>query len=194
MKKLNAIVLIFVLVLILPACHNSSPTKAVAVEKTQVSETAVTSNYIWPIKNKIYPSREDFVAGDDTAGFISSRFDNNKNHRGIDLAFKDRTPVYSAASGTVVFAGCGVSECGEECEDKCNKKYGKYIIISHPDGMVTVYAHLQEFKISKGESVKQGDLIGLVGHTGFVTGPHLHFEIRKDAIPVDPMLYLPKIQ
>ena len=195
MKKLNAlIILTFVLVSILPACQSSSPTKAAAVEKTQLSGTTVTSNYIWPINNKIYSSGEDFVAGDDNAGFISAGFDSSKHHTGIDLAFKDGTPVYAAASGTVVFAGCSDSECGETCDDKCNKRYGKYIIISHPDGMMTAYAHLQEFKISKGASVKQGDLIGLVGHTGFATGAHLHFEIRKDSTPVDPLLYLPEIQ
>ena len=188
---------------------------------------AAKTEYIWPIKNKIYPSREDFVAGDDTAGFISSLFGDDRNHTGIDLAFKEGTPVYAAASGIVSFAGCD-SKCGEVCDDKCDKGYGKYIIISHPDGMRTLYAHLQEFKylrgtrkdffmeqtfetlpddlkdasvqeLKKGDCVKQGDQIGLVGHTGVVvsatdgTGSHLHFEIRKYSNPVDPMRYLPDL-
>ena len=162
------------------------------------SESAKTSRYIWPIKNKIYPSREDFVAGDDTAGFISSGFGEDRNHTGIDLVFKDGTPVYAAESGIVSFAGCD-SKCSEVCDDKCDKGYGKYIVISHHYGKETLYAHLQEFKISKGDSVKQGDQIGLVGHTGVAvsatggTGSHLHFEIRKYSNPVDPMRYLPDL-
>ena len=215
-KVMISMVLVLTIALMTVACGKSQENgeaktgsdseKSFKQTTEDVIKKSPETSYIWPIKNKIYPSREDVVAGDDTAGFISSRFsnvkihrgidrfDNDKFHRGIDIAFKDGTPVYSAASGTVVFAGCGDSKCGEECEDKCNKKYGKYIIISHPDGMVTLYAHLQEFKISNGDNVKQGELIGLVGHTGFVTGPHLHFEIRKDSTPVDPMLYLPKLE
>ena len=168
------------------------------IRQQQVSEPAKT-NYIWPIKNKIYPSREDFVAGDDTAGFISSGFGDNRNHAGIDLAFKDGIPVYSAASGTVVLAKCD-SMCGEVCDDKCDKGYGKYIVISHPDGFETRYAKLADFKVAQGDKVNQGDLIGHVGHSGAArsatggTGSHLHFEIRKDSTPVDPMLYLPKLE
>ena len=166
--------------------------------KPQVSEPAETSKYIWPIKNKIYPSGEDFFAGDDTAGFISSRFGDNRNHAGIDLAFKDETPVYSAASGTVVFAGCD-SRCGEVCDDKCDKGSGKYIVISHPDGFETRYAKLADFQVVQGDKVNQGDLIGHVGHSGAArsatggTGSHLHFEIRNNSTPVDPMLYLPDL-
>ena len=154
-----------------------------------MSEPAKT-NYIWPIKNKIYPSRETFKGGQD-AGFISSGFGDGRSHVGIDLAFKDGVPVYAAASGTISFVGCD-SRCNS-C-DSCDKGYVKYVIISHPNGSETRYAHLQDFKVVQGEKVNQGDLIGHVGHSGLCKGSHLHFEIRKDSKPVDPMLYLPELE
>lgn len=160
--------------------------KAFEALKVQIMD----ENYIWPIQNKIYSSRETFKGGQD-AGFISSGFGDGRSHVGIDLAFKDGVPVYAAASGTISFVGCD-SRCNS-C-DSCDKGYGKYVIISHPNGSETRYAHLQDFKVVQGEKVNQGDLIGHVGHSGLCKGSHLHFEIRKDSKPVDPMLYLPELE
>ena len=68
--------------------------------------------------------------------------------------------------------------------------YGNYIMIDHGNGYVTTYAHMTERFVKEGDMVAQGDLIGTVGSTGRVTGPHLHFEILCDGSYVDPMLYI----
>lgn len=170
--------------------------KAIAAEVPKTSEKI---SYVWPIQNKIYPDRASFRGGSGS-GFISSEFGDGRNHAGLDLAFSDGTKIQAAASGTVSFVGCD-SKCGATCDNSCRKGYGKYIKIAHPDGKETRYAHLQEFKISKGDKVKQGDLIGLVGHTGTCrssipggTGAHLHFEIREQARPIDPKNFLPELR
>ena len=216
MKKIMIpTLLVCVVVLMMAACGksqvNGDAQKGGDSEKSfkpsteeAIKKVAETTSYIWPIQNKIYSSREAFKGGQD-AGFISSRFGDESQHPGIDLAFKDGVPVYAAATGTISFVGCD-SRCNS-CDSTCDKGYGKYLIISHPNGTKTRYAHLsvdEKFavKVKEGDSVKQGDLIGYVGHSGGGcrslipggTGSHLHFEIRKDSKPVDPMLYLPKLE
>ena len=75
---------------------------------------------------------------------------------------------------------------------KMNAVYGNYIVIRHSNGMSSIYAHLSEIKVTNGEDVKAGHEIGLVGQTGQVTGPHLHFEIRLNGQPTDPNNYIKK--
>lgn len=99
-----------------------------------------------------------------------------KNHKGIDLAAAEGTPVYAIKNGTVAY-------CIEN-----DKTFGNYIILSHDNGnMTSVYAHLSKIDVEKYKTVKKGDIIGYVGKTGMATGPHLHFEIRKDGIAKDPL-------
>ncbi len=98
-------------------------------------------------------------------------------HPGIDFGLPSGTPVKAAADGVVVLAG----EYGG---------YGRAVVIKHTDGLSTVYGHLSEIKVEEGKEVKQGEVVGLSGSTGRSTGPHLHFEIRKDGQPVDPLQYL----
>ncbi len=87
---------------------------------------------------------------------------------GIDMACgKIGTPIYAAASGKVIFAKYG-----------WNGAYGNLIIIAHPNGTQTFYAHQSKFAVSAGDNVSQGQVIGYVGNTGRSTGPHLHFEVR----------------
>lgn len=183
------------------AVATETPQRPVQEKSNMLAETPkVFENvsYVWPIQNKIYPDRKSFRGGNGS-GFISSEFGDQRNHAGLDLAFGDGTEIKAAASGVVTFTGCD-SKCGAVCDGTCRKGYGKYIKISHPDGKETRYAHLQEFKISKGDSVKQGDLIALVGHTGTCrsatggTGAHLHFEIRLQQKPLDPKNYLPPLR
>ena len=100
-----------------------------------------------------------------------------RNHNGVDIAATPGTPIYAPAMGTVTFSST-------------KNGYGNYIIIDHGNGYVTTYAHMTERKVSEGEVVKQGDLIGTVGSTGRVTGPHLHFEILHNGKYVDPMAYI----
>lgn len=89
-------------------------------------------------------------------------------HNGVDLASSIGTPVYAAAGGTVIAARKGGYNGG----------YGSMIIISHANGIQTVYAHLHDVYISQGQTVTQGQTIGELGNTGKSTGPHLHFEVR----------------
>jgi murein DD-endopeptidase MepM/ murein hydrolase activator NlpD len=99
-------------------------------------------------------------------------------HEGVDFAAPTGTPVYAAADGVVVDAAP-------------NGGYGNWIRIDHSSKLSTVYGHLLAFApgIEPGESVVRGELIGFVGNTGRSTGPHLHFEIRSDGKPVNPITY-----
>lgn len=97
-----------------------------------------------------------------------------KLHAGIDLAAPVGSKVYACKRGIVKTATEG------------NPIYGTYIIIDHGNGMTSTYAHLSKLNVNKGASVRQGQIIGLVGTTGMSTGPHLHFEIRKNGSPTDP--------
>jgi murein DD-endopeptidase MepM/ murein hydrolase activator NlpD len=98
-------------------------------------------------------------------------------HAGIDIAVGYGTPIHAAAAGTVVLAGW-VSG------------YGNYTCVDHGGGMATCYAHQSSYAVSQGASVGQGQLIGYVGCTGHCFGPHLHFEVRINGTPVDPLGYL----
>lgn len=99
-----------------------------------------------------------------------------KQHTGIDYAALRGTPVYSTGDGKIIATGW-------------DSGYGNRIIIDHGFGYKTIYAHLQLVKVKVGETVKRGKLIGLVGNTGVSTGPHLHYEIRKNNLPVNPLFY-----
>jgi murein DD-endopeptidase MepM/ murein hydrolase activator NlpD len=98
-------------------------------------------------------------------------------HAGIDIAVPYGTPIHAAAAGTVVLAGW-VSG------------YGNYTCIDHGGGMATCYAHQSSYAVSQGAAVAQGQVIGYVGCTGHCFGPHLHFEVRINGAPVDPLGYL----
>lgn len=112
-------------------------------------------------------------------GWLSADFYDYPHHNGIDLAAPYGTPVYAAAQGRVVLAGW----YGE---------YGKCVIIEHADGTRTLYGHNSSLDVSAGQEVKQGEKIANVGSTGNSTGNHLHFEIRTNAGPLDPLVYLDK--
>ncbi len=98
-------------------------------------------------------------------------------HKGIDMKAKTGESIYAAAGGQVIFSGWMGG-------------YGKLIIISHGDGLTTRYGHLNSINVENGTSVDKGQYIGESGATGNVTGPHLHFEVRKNGTPVDPLKYI----
>lgn len=98
-------------------------------------------------------------------------------HEGLDFTAAKGTPIFAAAGGVVTTA--------EQMPD-----YGKIVKISHGDGLETRYAHASELLVISGQVVKKGQLIAKVGSTGRSTGPHLHFEVRKDGVPLDPRKFL----
>ena len=98
-------------------------------------------------------------------------------HAGIDIGVPYGTPIHAAASGTVVLAGW-------------TGGYGNYTCIDHGGGMATCYAHQSSYAVSSGAQVSQGQVIGYVGSTGHSFGAHLHFEVRINGNPVDPLGYL----
>ncbi|ETB64070.1 TPA: M23 family peptidase [Candidatus Nomurabacteria bacterium] len=96
-------------------------------------------------------------------------------HYGVDIGNKRGTPIVASASGVVTKV---VNYC-KEGASSCGGRYGNYIVIDHPNGMKTKYAHLQSVSVSLGATVSQGEKIGTIGNTGRSTGPHLHFEVIK---------------
>jgi LysM repeat protein len=113
-------------------------------------------------------------------GEISSGFGPRGSgfHTGIDISGKIGTPIRAAADGTVIYSG------------QRFRGYGKMVMIEHADGIITIYAHNQENLVRKGNRVKRGEVIALLGKTGNATGPHLHFEVREGDKPINPMLFL----
>jgi len=105
-------------------------------------------------------------------------------HTGIDIGVGLGTPVSAAADGVVVLAGTNV--VGGKVVG-----YGTYVVIAHGGGLYTLYGHLSRLAVAAGDHVRAGQVIGLSGSTGNSTGPHLHFEVRSGADPVDPIPYLP---
>ncbi|MFC5345381.1 M23 family metallopeptidase [Brevundimonas staleyi] len=95
-------------------------------------------------------------------------------HKGVDIAAPTGTTVYSAAEGEIVRIGHEPSG------------YGNFIELRHPNGMTTMYAHLSRIDVASGDRVSGGERIGLVGSTGYSTGPHLHFEVRRGGAQVNP--------
>ncbi len=135
--------------------------------KTQKSMMARTPS-IWP-----------------TRGWISSRFGyrispftNKKEfHRGLDICTRIGSPIVAPADGIV-------SRVGKDYG------YGNIVTLSHNQGLKTRYAHLKKILVKKGQAVKRGQKIGLVGKTGRTTGPHLHYEVHLNGVPVNPLQYI----
>ena len=98
-------------------------------------------------------------------------------HSGIDIANRVNTPVNSSADGVVSFVGH-------------KGTLGLLVIIDHGHGMTTRYAHLSKSLMKTGESVSRGDEIALMGNSGRSTGPHLHYEVIMNGIPVNPVRYI----
>lgn len=114
------------------------------------------------------------------SGMISSYFGKrkHKNHDGIDIVARHGTQVKAARSGHVIYAGNEIAG------------YGNLVIVRHPDAYSSVYAHLSKIEVRKGQFVTRGQKVGRVGRTGHATNDHLHFEIRKDRSPENPLFYL----
>jgi murein DD-endopeptidase MepM/ murein hydrolase activator NlpD len=98
-------------------------------------------------------------------------------HRGVDLRAPEGTPVRTMAAGRVRYAGW-------------MSGYGNVVWVDHPRDVISVYAHLSQIHVATGAAIARGELVGLSGSTGDVTGPHLHFEVWKSGRPVDPIPFL----
>lgn len=115
------------------------------------------------------------------AGPLSSAFGRRRGgrHEGIDIPAKAGTPVRAAEAGRVIHSGAGLGD------------YGNVVIVKHAGRYSTVYAHNRRNRVRKGEFVEKGQVIAEVGRTGNASGPHVHFELRRDRRAEDPLLYLP---
>lgn len=131
--------------------------------------------FLWPIHSVGIKIRSDGYG----SGEFGAKRSGGRLHLGIDIQAKVGTPVKAAKSGRAHIG-------------KRGKGMGKYIIIHHPDGAMTIYGHLSKIFITNGQRVKRGDIIGEVGKTGNAWPrtilPHLHFEIRINDEPVDPLV------
>ncbi|MFM5949350.1 MAG: M23 family metallopeptidase [Novosphingobium sp.] len=125
----------------------------------------------------VLPSRLPLAGATLTSRFGLRRhplYGDLRSHSGVDLAAPTGTPVYAASAGYVGSAGWSGG-------------YGLMIAIDHPGGMETRYGHLSRLAVGSGQYVTAGTLIGYVGSTGDSTGPHLHYEIRINGQPIDPL-------
>ena len=104
-------------------------------------------------------------------------FRTRKFHTGVDLAGPNRTPVHAADNGHVLYSGWYGG-------------YGRVVIISHGANLSTLYAHMSKIAVNTGDNVNQGDVVGYEGTTGYSTGPHVHFEVRLDGKPQNPLNYV----
>lgn len=124
-----------------------------------------------------------FLVRPTSGGYISSKYGEirgNKAHKGIDIAEGLGEDVSASLDGKVIKAGYN------------SAGYGNLIIIEHDNNMKTYYAHLNKIYVKAGDIVKKGNVIGAIGSTGNSTGPHLHFELRVNETPVDPINYIIK--
>ncbi len=125
------------------------------------------SGLIWPVDGPV------------VSGF-GSRFGGAEFHEGIDIAVPSGTPIRAAAAGIVIFTE----------PESASGGYGNFTCIDHGGGLSTCYAHQESFAVSSGQQVSQGQIIGYSDCTGHCFGPHVHFEVRIDGAPTDPMGYL----
>ena len=118
-------------------------------------------------------------------GFVSSNFGTRNSpfgrgsqfHKGLDISNRIGTPIIAPAEGTVILAGP-------------DGAYGNSVEIDHGGGIITKYAHMQRAIVHNGDWVKRGQVLGYIGMTGRTTGPHLHYEVRLNGAPVNPLRYI----
>ncbi|MDD3347288.1 peptidoglycan DD-metalloendopeptidase family protein [Oscillibacter sp.] len=131
---------------------------------------AALGGYIWPVSSHKISSP---FGNRSSPGGVGST-----NHKGVDIAGVGySTEIHAAKAGTVIVS-------------QYSSSYGNYVVVSHGSGNTTLYAHMSSRKVSAGQAVSQGDVLGITGSTGHSTGPHLHFEITENGARINPLTYL----
>lgn len=143
-----------------------SPAPSPSARPTPLADTP-TPKFAWPLTGKV---RRPFLADGAKDG----------PHEGIDLFSPEGTAVRASAAGKVIFAGQGPED------------FGLTVILFHGGRWTTTYSFLSKVTVKEGDEVKAGERVGLVGETGLATEPQLHFEVRKNRVPLDPVKLLPK--
>ena len=147
----------------------SSSDKAITETVTKSAAVAPEATGVermrWPVRGRV-------IAGYGRNGAGS------KPNDGIDIAVPEGTPVKAAENGVVIYAGDGL------------KEFGNTVLVRHEDGLVTVYGHASQLKVARGDKVRRGQEIARSGMSGSADLPKLHFEVRKDSVPVNPTSYL----
>jgi len=142
----------------------AAQTWAAAAATNLASATAATRPAVGPVTGKFHERRPGHL------------------HTGIDIDGETGDPIRAAFAGIVLVAGRAPSGY---------RGYGTLVVIGHPNGLTTLYAHLSRVSVGVGRQVASGDVVGAMGCTGSCTGSHLHFEVRIANQPVDPERYLP---
>jgi len=127
-------------------------------------ESTGISQFRWPVQGRVVKSFGDKVG--------------SRRNDGLNISVPRGTPVKAAENGVVIYAGEGL------------KEFGKTVLVKHDNGLVTVYGHADEILVERGANVRRGQDIAKAGMTGDTDAPMLHFEVRKDSSPVNPMTYL----
>jgi murein DD-endopeptidase MepM/ murein hydrolase activator NlpD len=143
---------------------SAQPGESPVTETVAKATTDATPGFRWPARGRII------------AGFGPKA--NGQQNDGIDVAVPENTPIKAAEDGVVAYAGNEL------------KGYGNLVLVKHPNGYVTAYAHAKELLVKRGDQIKRGEVIAKSGQTGNVDVPELHFEVRKGSAPVDPMQFL----
>lgn len=158
-----------------PATVQSAATAAPVAAPAPVQATPAPT----PTQVAVAPAAEPVASGNDkfrwpVSGRVITDFAASRG-TGINIDVPEGSTVKAAENGTVIYVGSGV------------EGYGNLVLVRHPNGYVSAYAHLKDMSVTKGAVVNRGDALGTVGQTGSVSRPQLHFELRKGATPVDPV-------
>lgn len=151
-----------------PAAAAAPAATTTVAEETKTAALAPASTGIdqfrWPVQGRVVKGFGDKVG--------------SRRNDGVNISVPAGTPVKAAENGVVIYAGEGL------------KEFGKTVLIKHDNGLVTVYGHADDILVERGATVRRGEDIAKAGMTGDTDAPMLHFEVRKDSTPVDPMTYL----
>ncbi len=148
-------------------------------------QTVYNDGFLWPVSGNYRKITCNY-------GYDSWR---GGMHTGVDIVGNQTDQIhleniYAAQSGTVIVASNTCTHYNKKTGyDRCGNGYGNYIVIDHGGGITTLYGHCEKLNVTKGQKVTKGDVIGLVGTTGWSTGYHLHFEVRKNNKTTNPKSY-----